>query len=400
MAETASHDLGPIRVMHVLRAPLGGLFRHVLDLSHEQARRGHEVGLIVDSTAGGEVADRLLADLSPKLSLGLSRVAMRRDPHLTDFSALVHVLSRLKVTRPHVVHGHGSKGGAFARLPGFLPGGGSAIRAYTPHGGSLNHNPGTLAHRGYMMVEALLGLKTDMLLFESAYIGSRYKMLVGEPAHLARVVHNGVGPDEFVPISTAPDAADFVYVGELRAAKGIDILMKALRLTDKILGTAPTAVLVGTGPDREALQQLAVELGLGERVRFAGALPVRRAFELGRVLVMPSRAESLPYVALEAAAARIPLVATNVGGIPEIFGPFSSRLVPPDDADRLSLGMAAMMAAAPRARAAEAEALAGYVREGFSIATMVDAVIAAYRDAIAARASASAPDPSTVALLR
>ena len=67
MAETASHDLGPIRVMHVLRAPLGGLFRHVLDLSHEQARRGHEVGLIVDSTAGGEVADRLLAALSPKL---------------------------------------------------------------------------------------------------------------------------------------------------------------------------------------------------------------------------------------------------------------------------------------------------------------------------------------------
>ena len=110
MAETSSHNLGPIRVIHVLRAPLGGLFRHVLDLSHEQARRGHEVGLIVDSTTGGEAADRLLADLSPKLSLGLSRVAMRRDPHLTDVGAVVHVLSRLKVARPHVVHGHGSKG--------------------------------------------------------------------------------------------------------------------------------------------------------------------------------------------------------------------------------------------------------------------------------------------------
>ena len=400
MAETASHNLQPIRVIHVLRAPLGGLFRHVLDLSLEQARRGHEVGLIVDSTTGGEAADRHLADLSPNLSLGLSRVAMHRDPHLTDFSALVHVLSRLKATRPHVVHGHGSKGGAFARLPGLLPGGGSAIRAYTPHGGSLNHNPGSLAHRGYMKIEALLGLKTDMLLFESAYIGSRYRALVGEPAHMARVVHNGVGPDEFVPISAASDAADFIYVGELRAAKGIDILLNALRLTGGILGTAPTAVLVGTGPDRVALQKLAGELGLGERIRFAGALPVRRAFELGRVLVMPSRAESLPYVALEAAAARIPLVATNVGGIPEIFGPYGGRLIPPDDAERLSVGMAAMLAAAPAVRAAEAEALASYVRDGFSIATMVDAVIAAYRDAIAARASASAPDHRTVALLR
>ena len=239
-----------------------------------------------------------------------------------------------------------------------------------------------------------------MLLFESAYIGSRYRALVGEPARMARVVHNGVGPDEFVPISTAVDAADFLYVGELRAAKGIDILLKALRLTDEILGTAPTAILVGTGPDRIALQQLAGELGLGERIRFAGALPVRRAFELGRVLVMPSRAESLPYVALEAAAARIPLVATNVGGIPEIFGPYGGRLIPPDDAERLSVGMAEMLAADPASRAADAEALASYVRDGFSIATMVDSVIAAYRDAIAARASASAPDPRTVALLR
>ncbi len=400
MADTASHNLQPIRVIHVLRAPLGGLFRHVLDLSHEQARRGHQVGLIVDSTTGGETADRLLADLSPNLSLGLSRVAMRRDPHLTDFSALVHVLSRLKHTRPHVVHGHGSKGGAFARLPGFLPGGGSAIRAYTPHGGSLNHNPGRIAHRCYMMVEALLGLKTDMLLFESAYIGSRYRASVGEPSHMARVVHNGVGPHEFMPIETAPGAADFLYVGELRAAKGIDIFLKALRLTDTMLGAAPTAILVGTGPDRLALQQLAADLGLDGRVAFAGALPVRRAFELGRVLVVPSRAESLPYVALEAAAARIPLVATNVGGIPEIFGPFGDRLIPPDDAERLSVGMATMLASDPAERAARAEALANYVRHGFSIATMVDSVIAAYRDAIEARASASAPHPRTVALLR
>ena len=169
MAETASHDLGPIRVMHVLRAPLGGLFRHVLDLSHEQARRGHEVGLIVDSTAGGEVADRLLADLSPKLSLGLSRVAMRRDPHLTDFSALVHVLL--------TPEGHASPRGSRTRLEGRSLRAASRLpprrRFGDPRLTRLMEAASTtiqerLAHRGYMMVEALLGLKTDMLLFESA----------------------------------------------------------------------------------------------------------------------------------------------------------------------------------------------------------------------------------------
>ena len=74
--------------------------------------------------------------------------------------------------------------------------------------------------------------------------------------------------------------------------------------------------------------------------------------------------------------------------------------MPPAAAAGLRLGRGGCWAGAPAARAAEAEALAGYVRDGFSIATMVDAVIAAYRDAIAARASASAPDPSTVAYLR
>ena len=74
MANPTGLDHSPLRVMHVLRAPLGGLYRHVLDLSREQARRGHAVGLIVDAMTGGEAADRTLHQLEPSLALGLSRV--------------------------------------------------------------------------------------------------------------------------------------------------------------------------------------------------------------------------------------------------------------------------------------------------------------------------------------
>ena len=59
------------------------------------------------------------------------------------------------------------------------------------------------------------------------------------------------------------------------------------------------------------------------------AMPARQAIALGRIMVVPSRAESLPYVVLEAAAAGMPLIATGVGGIPEIYGPLSDTLVPP-----------------------------------------------------------------------
>ncbi len=60
-------------------------------------------------------------------------------------------------------------------------------------------------------------------------------------------------------------------------------------------------------------------------------MPARQAFALGRIMVVPSRAESFPYIVLEAAAAGKPLIATRVGGIPDMFGPLAERLVPPDD---------------------------------------------------------------------
>ena len=62
-------------------------------------------------------------------------------------------------------------------------------------------------------------------------------------------------------------------------------------------------------------------LGLGDSVRFLGHTPARQAFAHGRLLVVPSRADSLPYVVIEAGGAGIPIIASGVGGIPEILGP-------------------------------------------------------------------------------
>ena len=397
MPSSSELDHRPLRILHVLRAPLGGLYRHVLDLSREQARRGHAVGLIADALTGGDAADRTLKALEPSLALGLSRVPMRRNPHPSDLLVMSHVLSRLSATRPDVVHGHGSKGGVHARLPAFLPGGGRAVRAYTPHGGSLNHRPGSGVHRVYMAVEAMLLRRTDALLFESAFIGSRYRALVGEPAHLSRVVHNGIAEPEFEAVDVADNAAEFVYVGELRAAKGIDVMLAAIAEASRKLAAPLRAVLVGTGPDRDALQHLAQDLGIGDRITFAGGMPAREAFALGRILVIPSRAESLPYVALEAAAARIPIIATNVGGIPEIFGPYRDRLVPSDDCGRLAAAMEAMLTASPEHRERGAAELARFVHDGFSITAMVDDVIAAYRDAITAASRHTTPHAAALA---
>ena len=71
----------PLRILHAVRAPVGGIFRHILDLANGQADRGHHVGIIADSLTGGERAEAALAEIAPRLKLGVHRLAIRREPH-------------------------------------------------------------------------------------------------------------------------------------------------------------------------------------------------------------------------------------------------------------------------------------------------------------------------------
>jgi glycosyltransferase involved in cell wall biosynthesis len=375
--------LSTLSVLHVLRAPVGGLFRHVADLSREQARRGHRVGLIIDGSSEDARARVVLAELAPLLQLGVLRLPIARNPHPSDAANMLKVRRHILAQAPDVVHGHGSKGGLYARA--CTPASIGAARFYTPHGGSLNYKPGSVVSRVYMLIERLLSKHTDFVLFESAYARTIYEARVRKLPERLRVVVNGIAPAEFAPIAPAEDAADIVYVGELRTAKGVDTLIEAIGLTEERIGRPLTAVIVGEGPDRGMLQDMVAALGLDGRVTLPGAMPARDAFRLGRTLVTPSRAESLPYILLEAAAARIPLIATHVGGVPEIFGPHAGRLIPPDDPERLAQTLVAELAKTPETRAAEAAALEDFVRARVGVDEMVDAVIASYCEALRRR---------------
>jgi glycosyltransferase involved in cell wall biosynthesis len=385
----AEKDGRPLRIVHVLRAPLGGLFRHVLDVTREQIDRGHRVGIIADSLTGGAQADRVFEELGPRLALGLFRLPIRRLPHPSDMSALLQIQARLRALRPDIIHGHGSKGGTFARLPGLLPFQGGVIRAYTPHGGSFNYMPGTVFNRAYMVAERVLERATDLFLLESAYIGQRFRHDVGPTAKLTRIVLNGISEAELLPIYPSENAADFVYVGEWRSAKGIDTLIDALALINKRHGVVANLVLVGSGPDEAILYDRAAARRVREQIRFVAPMRAREAFTLGRAMVVPSRAESLPYVVLEAAGARIPMVATNVGGIPEIFGPYRDRLIPPNHPEALADALFRTLSAPIDELRAEADQLAAFVATRFSLCGMADGVIAAYREALAAKSRKS-----------
>ena len=364
----------PLNILHVFRAPVGGLYRHVLDLAREQIARGHRVGLIADSNTGGRRAEETLGELKPSLALGLTRVPMRRHIGPGDATMLGHVMRRIVGARADIVHGHGAKGGAYARMAFSRPG---ALRAYTPHGGSLLFGHNTLAGKFYLATEKLLMLRGDLFLFESAYSAEVFRRKIGKPRGLVRVVHNGVSEKEFTPITARPDATDLVFMGELRPVKGIDVLIDAIAKLNR-QGRRVTATLVGDGPDRDSLHAQVERLGLTGLVRFRPAIPAREAQTLGRIMVIPSRAESLPYVVLETAAAGMPLITTKVGGIPEIYGPLTDRLVAPQDVGALAEVIQDNLDH-PEGTADTARRLRERVSQLFSVKSMVDGVLAAYQ---------------------
>ncbi|MCB5201847.1 glycosyltransferase family 4 protein [Neorhizobium sp. T786] len=335
-------DAAKLRILHCFRSPVGGIFRHVRDLVEEQRAAGHEVGILCDSTTGGAHEDRLFDSITPLLSLGLTRIPMRRAITPSDLPALYRSYKHIKSLRPDILHGHGAKGGALARLIG------STLRVnkfrvarlYSPHGGSLHFDASSLTGKAILRLERFQERFTDALVFVCDYERRTYEAKVGHSHTRQQVILNGVRDREFEPVPAGSDAVDFLYIGMLRDLKGPDIFIEAFAQTERQLGRPLSALMIGDGPDRDRYEAMILERGLMRRIRMQDAMPAREAFAMTRAVVVPSRAEAMPYIVIEALAAGKVVIASRVGGIPEILGAASEALATPGDATDLSRIMA------------------------------------------------------------
>ena len=142
-------------------------------------------------------------------------------------------------------------------------------------------------------------------------------------------------------------------------------------------------VRYGVAPDHVKMKSVDVALRRileDPAVRFLGHVPARFGFSKGRLLVVPSRGDSMPYVVIEAGAAGVPMLAANIGGIPEILGPFTDALVTPNDPDALATAIATAIDE-PAKTAERAKLLRERVFQHFSQAAMVEGILKGYRDA-------------------
>jgi glycosyltransferase involved in cell wall biosynthesis len=156
------------------------------------------------------------------------------------------------------------------------------------------------------------------------------------PARIA-VIPNGVNAEQFVP-PAGPRQDVLLFVGTLIKRKGADYLLRAM---PGIATRHPAVqlVVVGEGPEQSALEQLAGALGIAPQVQFIGQQPrdrIRDWMQRAKLLVLPSLEEGLGVVLLESLACGTPIVASNVGGIPDVVVPEVGLLVPPADPERLA----------------------------------------------------------------
>jgi glycosyltransferase involved in cell wall biosynthesis len=361
-----------LRIVHVFRAPIGGLFRHVRDLARGQAAAGHAVGIICDAQSGGAAAETALAATASHCALGIHRIAIDRLPGLTDWRTASAVKAVCAPLNLDILHGHGAKGGVYARLAG----GRLAVPSIcTPHGGSLHYEWSDPKGFLYLAAERALLRRGSGLLFVCEHERNLFARKIGLGGLPHKVVHNGLWPEEFAPVAHAADASDLLFIGELRRLKGVGDLLEAIALL------APwrelSATIVGDGPERDQFETQTTRLGLGQRINFTGQLPARRAFSRGRILAIPSHAESFPYIILEAVAAEVPLIASNVGGIPEMLP--SSSLVPPRHPQELAKAIRNRLEAFDRSRQIAFD-LARDFRRRFDAQAMCADVLAFYRE--------------------
>ena len=372
----------PLRILQVLRAPIGGLFRHVSDLTLALAERGHEIGILADSLTADGLTEQRLAALAPAAKLGIHHAPMPRVFGPGDLIAPFKVRRLADELGIEVLHGHGAKGGLNARAARI--GVRSRVALYTLHGGVLNYKPDSMIGGVFRSIEHLLLSQTDAIVFESAFAQATFRTMIASPKCPVPIIHNGLKPSEFVPVALEPDPYDFLFIGEFRPVKGIEFLLEALVDVKAPNGRPATLIMAGSGPDLGKAKEQIARLGLTDRVNLAGVQPARLMLARGRCAVVPSLAESLPYVILEAASAGRPVIATDVGGIREIFGPTASKLLPSANAEALRQAMQAYMDD-PVGAERDMQLRLEFVRSRFSVDHMTDQIEALYRQVLAAR---------------
>ncbi len=308
-----------VRVLHVVETALGGCGTYLNEIVPLQAARLGATNVRVVAP------DRHLAQMRA-IDPSLLR-PFRRSGRLSGLLHLVvAVMAAFRRDRPTVVHAHSTFAGVIVRLLGLVHGR-SVVIVYCPHGWAFDVESAPLLRRVVRFAERVLALCCDQVVAIS-HAERQGGEAAGIPDARISVIHNGIAPK-----GPDVDAADWpttrrkvLFVGRLDPQKGLDILLDAVRdIPDRIAIRVVGRAVVGDDARPASSDDV-------EYLGWLDAGSVTRQMRACDVLVIPSRWEGFGLVALEAMRVGKPVIASTVGGLPEIvLDGVTGRLVPPAD---------------------------------------------------------------------
>ena len=313
-----------MKVVLVTSIVRGGPIEQSLLLARGLAQKGLSVTVVC---ATAQVAERFQAHAIPTEVVPLR--------HQLDAMNARRIWKLLRAT--DVVHAHDRRSGLWIRL-GPRPAG-SGVRVYTVHGlpepyhppPTGQEHPGLRARLLYRGLDAKLCARVDAIVVPSQTVAGELVSRLRYPADKIAVIPNGIEPLDF-----APGGGELIgTLSLLEPVKGLDVFLRATAL---LCNAHPDwrFAMFGTGSDASRLDALAGELGLNGRVERPGFVPAESALRQLRIYVLCSYAENAPMALLEAMAAGVPVVASAVGGVPEIADESVARMVSPGDPDALA----------------------------------------------------------------
>ncbi len=321
---------------------MGGPALHVSLLNDRLDPDRFHSRLLTGSVGVGEASLEHLAERSAGQNRQLPSLGPEISPRC-DLKALRTLCAEIRRFQPHIVHTHAAKAGALGRLAALAAGDPRPILVHTYHGHVLKGYFGPVRTALYRSIERSLAGHTDCLVGVSQATVDELVDLQVAPRERFAVVRLGLELSPFIGVQ-ASDGAPFrqelglteedilaTFVGRLVPIKRIDILLEAVALARRKLPALKLAV-IGDGELREALEARGAALALGSAVQFVGYRhDVARIVAATDIAVLSSDNEGTPVALIEAAAARRPAVATAVGGVGDIVGINTGRLVPPGD---------------------------------------------------------------------
>jgi glycosyltransferase involved in cell wall biosynthesis len=394
----------PIRVLRLIaRLNMGGPALHVSYLTRGLESRGYHTTLVAGKLARGEDSMSFVAE-----DLGVDVVSLgelhREISPVYDPVAVRRLVQEIRRVRPHIIHTHTAKAGAVGRAAALIAGDARpAVVVHTYHGHVLRGYFDPLRTQIFRETERALARHTTRLIAVGPEVRDDLVELGVAPTEQFSVIRLGIDLEsrvlgdpaqraEYRALFGLPEERFVVgWIGRMTAIKRVDdIVLSFKALLDR--GVDAALVLVGDGPDREGIEQRAYDLGIARHVLFVGyQRDVAPYYALFDALILPSGNEGTPVVAIEALAARRPVVATRVGGVPDVVDDGEDGfLTDVGDTDGLAAALE-QLARDPALRARFGDHGHDKVLPRYRVERLVDDVDALYRELLAEQGISGPP---------